>query len=120
MTDNIIDAAAENRKLLAYNRELYEAMNFLKDHRYFRVFMQYLEDQQNLRMRQLLQMPMNADDIIQRTYVSGELATFEVVRALPETLYATSKQQVDQALAYIEKDKEDEDFDNAEDPDTDD
>lgn len=115
MTDNIIDAATENRKILAYNRELYEAMQFLKDHRYFRVFMAYLKEQQDLRMLQLLQMPMSADDVIQRTYISGELATFEVVRALPETLYQTSKQQVDQALAYLEHDKEnEEDFDDAE------
>lgn len=120
MTDNIINPAEENRKLLAYNQKLYEAMRFLKDHVHFLTFMEYLKGQQDARMLQLLQMPMNADDIIQRTYVSGELATFEVVRALPETIFATSKQQVDQALAYIEKDREDEDFDNAEDPDTDD
>lgn len=118
MNNKIINPEAENLKILAENTRIKDAMDFLVKTPQFAIFMQHLQGQYDLRIAQVLQMPMNADDIIKRTYVAGEIATFRVIINTPELLIEGAKEMIESARVYEEHDKEqrtyneqDEDFD---------
>ena len=118
MTEKIINPEAENMKILAENTRLKDAMEVLLKTPSFQFFQKLLQEQYDLRMTQVLQMPESADDIIKRTYVSGEVATFRVVINMPELLLEGAKEMIESARVYEEHDNEerkynvqDEDFD---------
>ena len=118
MTEKIINPEAENLKILAENTRLKDAMEFLIKTPQFALFREHLQEQFDLRLKQVLQMPMSADDVIKRTYVAGEIATFRVVINMPELFIEGAKNMIESARVYEEHDKEernynvqDEDFD---------
>ena len=118
MIDKIINPEAENLKILAENTRLKDAMEFLIKTPQFALFRQHLQEQYDLRIMQVLQMPTNADDVIQRTYVAGEISTFRVIIGLPELYIEGAKEMIESARVYQEHDNEernynvqDEDFD---------
>lgn len=118
MNDKIINPEAENLKILAENTRIKDAMDFLVKSPQFAIFREHLQQQFDLRIAQVLQMPMSADDLIKRTYVAGEIATFRVILNTPELLIEGAKEMIESARVYEEHDNEerkynvqDEDFD---------
>ena len=118
MSEKIINPDAENAQILAYNSKLKNAMEVLISNTSFQFFCELLQEQYDLRLKQVLQMPESADDIIKRTYVAGEIATFRVVINMPQLLLEGAKGMIESAHVYEEHDKEqrkyneqDEDFD---------
>lgn len=93
MNENEI--ASERAKLLSEARLQKSAMVRLLDTTEWKTYSSGLQEQIDRRVVELLTMPMGADDVIKKTYTTGELAGIKLALAYPQVLIEYAQSSID-------------------------
>lgn len=96
------DIEHEREKLLGEARLQKAAMVRLLEDRNFKMYVEHLQKQIDRRLIQVLQMPLSADDIIQKTYCMGEMAGMKIALDLPQVLIVYAQTSIDSARVQEE------------------
>lgn len=91
------DIEHEIERVLNLAHEQKRKMKDLLDYSSFQFYVAELEEQIDKRLNEVLVMPRGADDVIQRTYMSGEIAGIKLALNLPQVLIEYAQESIDSA-----------------------